>query len=158
MGRCYFEGIGTAKDEVYAVECFEKEIPFEHIDSYNRLGKAYFFGRGVAQDYNKAFELLSHAYDMGSKWGVFYLGKCCFQGWGTPQDYGRARMFLDQVDWNYWEADYLRGMIFARGLGVAEDIERGVAFLQKAGDHPEVKEELKNYKRTMLGFGKWVRR
>ena len=49
-------------------------------------------------------------------------------------------------------------MIFARGLVVAEDIERGVAFLQKAGDHQEAKEELKNYKKTMLGFGKWVRR
>ncbi len=158
MGRCYAEGIGTAKNEAYSVECFQKELPLGHIDSHNRLGKAYFFGRGVAQDYNKAFELLSYAYDKGSKWGVFYLGKCCFYGYGTPQDYTRARMFLDQVDWNYWEADYLRGMIFARGLGVAEDIERGVAFLQKAGDHQEAKEELKNYKKTMLGFGKWVRR
>ncbi len=158
VGRCYAEGIGTAKNEAYSVECFQKELPFGHIDSHNRLGKAYFFGRGVVQDYNKAFELLSYAYDKGSKWGVFYLGKCCFYGYGTPQDYTRARMFLDQVDWNYWEADYLRGMIFARGLGVAEDIERGVAFLQKAGDHQEAKEELKNYKKTMLGFGKWVRR
>ena len=158
VGRCYAEGIGTAKNEAYSVECFQKELPLGHIDSHNRLGKAYFFGRGVAQDYNKAFELLSYAYDKGSKWGVFYLGKCCFYGYGTPQDYTRARMFLDQVDWNYWEADYLRGMIFARGLGVAEDIERGVAFLQKAGDHQEAKEELKNYKKTMLGFGKWVRR
>ena len=58
----------------------------------------------------------------GSKWGVFYLGKCYFYGLGTPQDYSRALQFLDEVDWNYWEADYLRGMIYARGLGVAEDI------------------------------------
>ncbi|MDE7266234.1 MAG: hypothetical protein K2N89_02055 [Lachnospiraceae bacterium] len=158
VGRCYAEGIGTAKDEAYSIECFEKDLAYEHINSFDRLGKAYYFGRGVAQDYNKAFEMLSRGYNMGSKFGVFYLGKCCFEGWGTPRDYGRARMFLEQVDWGYWEADYLLGMIYGRGLGVPEDVEKGVAYLQKAGDHAEVKEEMRNYKKTLLGFGKWVRR
>lgn len=156
VGRCYMEGIGTEKDQTYAVQCFEKEIPSGNIGSYNYLGKAYFFGRGVAQDYAKAFQLLSYAYNKGSKWGVFYLGKCYFYGLGTPQDYSRALQFLDEVDWNYWEADYLRGMIYARGLGVAEDIPKGVAYLQKAGNHQEAKEELLHYKKTL--FGKWKRR
>lgn len=156
VGRCCAEGIGTAKDEAYAVKCYEKGIPSGDIDSYNHLGKAYFRGTGVPVDYEKAFGLLSYAYDRGSRWGVFYLAKCCFNGWGTPQDYVRARQFLDQVDWNYWEADYLRGMIYGQGLGVAADIPRGVAYLQKAGNHPEVKTELARYKKTL--FGKWVRR
>lgn len=156
VGRCYAEGIGTAKDEAYAVKCYEKGIPSGDISSYNQLGKAYFRGIGVPVDYEKAFGLLSYAYDRGSRWGVFYLAKCCFNGWGTPQDYVRARQFLDQVDWNYWEADYLRGMIYGQGLGVAADIPRGVAYLQKAGNHPEVKTELARYKKTL--FGKWVRR
>ncbi len=110
----------------------------------------------MAQDYAKAFQLLSYAYNKGSKWGVFYLGKCYFYGLGTPQDYSRALQFLDEVDWNYWEADYLQGMIYARGLGVAEDIPKGVAYLQKAGNHQEAKEELLHYKKTL--FGKWKRR
>jgi len=156
VGRCCAEGIGTAKDEAYAVKCYEKGIPSGDIDSYNHLGKAYFRGTGVPVDYEKAFGLLSYAYDRGSRWGVFYLAKCCFNGGGTPQDYVRARQFLDQVDWNYWEADYLRGMIYGQGLGVAADIPRGVAYLQKAGNHPEVKTELARYKKTL--FGKWVRR
>lgn len=156
VGRCYAEGIGTAKDEAYAVKCYEKEIPSGNIGSYNQLGKAYLKGTGVPVDYKKAFQLLSYAYDKGSRWGVFYLAKCCFNGWGTPQDYVRARQFLDQVDWNYWEADYLRGMIYSQGLGVPADIPRGVAYLQKAGDHPDVKAELAKYKKTL--FGKWVRR
>lgn len=155
VGRCYFEGIGTEKDEAYAVQCFEKEIPFGELDSHNRLGKAYFFGRGVPLDYAKAFQLLSFAYERGSRWGVFYLGKCCFQGWGTPQDYVQARHFLEEVDWSYWEADYLLGVIYGRGLGVAEDIPKAVAHLQAAGNHPEAKEELLKYKKTL--FGKWVR-
>ena len=45
---------------------------------------------------------------------------------------------------------------FMRGLGVAEDIPKGVAHLQKAASHTEAKEELLNYKKTL--FGKWVRR
>ncbi len=156
VGRCYAEGIGTPKDEAYAAECFEKEIPSGNLDGYNRLGKAYLLGLGVSVDHEKAFQLLNHAYEKGSRWGVFYLAKCHFYGWGTPQDHGKALRFLDQVNWNYWEADYLRGLICLQGLGAREDIAMGVAYLQKAGDHPEVKEELRKYKKTL--FGKWVRR
>ena len=50
----------------------------------------------------------------------------------------------------------MRGVIYARGLGVAEDIPKGVAYLQKAGNFSKAKEELLNYKKTL--FGKWVRR
>ena len=123
----------------------------------NRLGRAYFLGQGVPQDYAKAFHYLSIAHDKrGSDWGVFYLAKCCFYGLGTPQDYGRALQFLDKVDWQNREADYMRGVIYCQGLGVAADIPKGVAYLQKAGDFSKAKEELLNYKKTL--FGKWVRR
>ncbi len=156
VGRCYYDGIGTPRDEARAASCFEKEIPAGNVTAHNLLGRSYFYGKGVSQDYDRAFRLLSFAHDKGSKWGVLYLAKCCFYGWGTPQDYVRGRQFLDEMNWNYWEADYLRGLIFGRGLGVAANAAVAVSFLQKAGDHPEVREELANYKKTF--FGKWVRR
>lgn len=156
VGRCYAQGIGTPKDEAYAARCYEKGIPTGDVTSHNLLGEAYFLGRGVEQDYEKAFRLLSYASGRGSKYGVFFLAKCCYNGWGTPRDYAAARQYLDRVDWNYWEADYLRGMIYGHGLGVAEDIPKAVGYLQKAGDHPEAKEELGRYRKTL--FGKWVRR
>ncbi len=156
VGRCYYEGIGAEKDEAYAVKCFEKDIPGGNVRAYNLLGKAYFYGKGVSQDYMKAYELMSFAHDRGSNWGVFYLAKLSFYGWGTAQDYGRALRFLNEMNWNYWEADYLRGMIYGQGLGVAADIPKAIACLQKAGDHPEVKEELRHYKKSF--FGKWSRR
>lgn len=84
------------------------------------------------------------------------MAKLSFYGWGTAQDYGRALRFLNEMNWNYWEADYLRGMIYGQGLGVAADIPKAIACLQKAGDHPEVKEELRHYKKSF--FGKWSRR
>ena len=110
----------------------------------------------MEQNYTEAIRLLTYACDKGSKYGLFYLAKCYFNGWGTPQDYVRARQYLDKVDWNYWEADYLRGLLYGNGLGVAADIPKAVGFLQKAGDHPEARAELAKYKKTL--FGKWVRR
>nr|WP_325179906.1 hypothetical protein [uncultured Oscillibacter sp.] len=159
VGTIYFDGKGVEQDEAYAVSCFEKELArdAEHIGSNNLLGKAYFYGRGVPQDYAKAYQLLTLAHDKGNtNWGVYYLAKCCFKGWGTPQDYGKALQYLNEMDWNYWEKDYMLGVIYARGLGVAEDIPKGVAHLQKVASHAEAKEELLNYKKTL--FGKWVRR
>ena len=112
----------------------------------------------MPQDYAKAYYHLSYAYEKrGSEWGVFYLAKCCFYGLGTPQDYGKALQFLNKVDWKNQEADYMRGVIYAQGLGgVSADIPKGVAYLQKAGNFTKAKEELLHYKKTL--FGKWVRR
>ena len=160
VGWFYWDGMGVEKDPAYAVACFEKELARnpDQTGANNLLGRAYFLGQGVPQDYAKAFQHLSIAHDkQGSKWGVFYLAKCCFYGLGTPQDYGRALQFLNEVDWKNQEADYMRGFIYARGLGgVQEDIPKGVEYLQKAGDFSKAKEELLHYKKTF--FGKWVRR
>lgn len=111
---------------------------------------------GVSQDYTKAYSYLYHAYNKGSKCGVFFLAKCFFYGLGTGQDYNLARQLLERMNWNYWEADYLRGMIYANGLGVTQDILKGVAYLQKISDYEEARLELSHYKKTL--FGKWVRR
>ncbi len=159
IGWFYFDGKGVEQDYAYAVSCYEKALALNplHMGGNNHLGRAYFQGKGVPQDYAKAYQYLSVAHDKrGSKWGVFYLAKCCFYGLGTPQDYGKALRYLDEMDWDHWEANYLRGMMYGRGLGVAVDIPKAVALLQKAGNHPEPKEELLHYKKTL--FGKWVRR
>lgn len=159
VGRCYFSGEGAAKDEAYAVSCFEKELERNplHEGANNLLGKAYLFGEGVPQDYARAYQHLYTAYyEHDSKWGVFYLAKCHFNGWGTPQDYVKALEFLEKVNWQNKEADYMRGYIYARGLGVPEDIKKGAEYLKKAGNFDKAKEELLHYKKTLLG--KWVRR
>ncbi|WP_295741966.1 tetratricopeptide repeat protein [uncultured Oscillibacter sp.] len=159
VGELYFAGKGVEKDAARAVSFYEKELARDpgHTGANNMLGKAYFLGEGVQQDYAKAFHHLSFAYyERQNKWGVFYLAKCCFYGLGTPQDYGRALQFLKEVDWANREADYMRGCIYARGLGVPEDIKKGVEYLQKAGNFDKAKEELLHYKKTL--FGKWIRR
>lgn len=160
IGSMYWEGQGVEKDRAYAVSCYEKELTRDpnHMGGNNHLGRAYFLGEGVPQDYAKAYHHLSIAYfKLKSTWGSFYLAKCAFNGWGTPQDYAQALRFLNDVTLKNQEADYMRGFIYARGLGgVAEDIPKGVAFLQSAGNFSKAKEELLHYKKTL--FGKWVRR
>ena len=160
VGRCYFNGEGVEQNDVYAVECFEKELARNpiHPGACNLLGKAYFFGRGVQKDYAKAYHYLFTAYDkQDSTWGVFYLAQCSFNGWGTSKDYGKTIEFLNKMTFENAEADYMRGFIYARGLGgVPEDIKKGIGYLQKAGNLDEAKEELSHYKKNL--FGKWVRR
>ncbi len=156
VGRCYLNGIGTPKDEAFAAQCFEKDAATGNINGCNYLGRAYFNGAGVPQDYVKAFQLLFSAYKKGSTWGVYYLGKCCFDGLGAPQDYAQARVFLERVDWDNSEVFYMLGYIYGRGLGVAQDIPKAVAYLKKAVGNRDAKEELLHYKKTL--FGKWVRR
>ena len=158
LGKIYELGrLGVQKDPAYAAQCYEKGLADpDNILCYNRLGALYCDGEGVPQDYARGFQLLKHAYGKGNAWGVYYLGTCCFYGRGTRQDYGEARKYLEQVDWNNREAFYCLGVIYGRGLGVAEDIPKAVKYLQDAKDFPAAREELLNYKKTL--FGKWVRR
>lgn len=159
IGLAYENGETVPKDLAYAAKCYEKGAcapSGKRVGCSNRLGAFYYDGDGVERDYAKSFQLLKYAYDQGSTWGVCYLGKCYFRGWGTQQDYGKAREMLEQVDWVNREAYYMLGVIYGQGLGVPEDIKKGVEYLQKAGDRKEAKEELLKYKKTL--FGKWVRR
>ena len=52
--------------------------------------------------------------------------------------------------------NYGLGIIYAEGLGVEEDIKKGVGYLQKVKDDRRAKEALLRYKKNI--FGKWVRR
>ena len=161
LGLCYEWGNGTEKDMEKAAQCYTRGLDtYTHrIGCSNRLGSLYYYGKGVPQDYAKAFQLLKWAFDRdnSNNWGVYYLGSCYAHGYGTQQDYALARKFLEMVDWDSPSADYLLGYLYARGLGGPEDIAKGVALLQRAGDHADAKEELKHYKKTFFG-GKWVRR
>ncbi|MBM6924662.1 hypothetical protein [Pseudoflavonifractor phocaeensis] len=46
--------------------------------------------------------------------------------------------------------------LYCNGLGVPVGIAKGAEYLQKVGDDPGAKQELRHYKKTL--FGKWVRR
>ena len=65
--------------------------------------------------------------------------------------------FVVYFKWTSPEKNFVLGVLYAQGLGGApQDIAKGVAFLQKAGDYRPAKEELMHYKKGF--FGKWKRR
>ena len=47
-------------------------------------------------------------------------------------------------------------MIYTQGLGVEENIGKGIKYLKAAKGIPEAKAEIKKYKKPFLG--KWVRK
>lgn len=159
IAQFYEEGKVVEQDIPFAIQCYERCLDHPDVTTgcHNALGKIYYTGNGVPQDHVKGYEYMKYAYDRGSKWGLYWLGRACFTGEGTKQDYFTARKYFEEMNWNYWHASYMLGYIYCHGLDVPEDIEKGVGLLQKAGtQHPEVAEELKNYKKTL--FGKWKRK
>ena len=51
---------------------------------------------------------------------------------------------------------YGLGMMYAEGIGVREDIEKGVEYLKAAGNYEPAMEALKHYKKSL--FGVWRRK
>ena len=81
---------------------------------------------------------------------------CYLFGFGCQRDPVRARALFEEAKYSSDRKNYGLGIIYADGLGVPEDIAKGVAFFQKAGNYPPAQEALLRFKKSM--FGKWVRR
>ena len=160
-GYAYEYGLGGPKDEARAAAYYERGIRASYIQNAaccTRLAQLYYFGQGVPQDYEKAFRLFQKGDELsGQNQGAYFLGYCCAFGLGTAQDYAAARAYLERIDWDCPDGFYLLGWLYCHGKGGPEDIDKGVALLRKAGDHPEAKEELTHYRQTLL-TRRWVRR
>lgn len=159
-GYLYEQGIGVPQDYARAAEYYVRALDAPSASpapAAAHLGMLAYSGFGVPKDYDRAFQLLQWADRMGNQMGVFYLGLCYTYGHGTPQDYARARECLEAFPGDDPDKCYLLGWMYCRGLGGPEDIPRGVALLQKAGDYPEAKEELSHYRKTLF-TRQWVRR
>lgn len=153
VGDIYWDGKVVERNMAYALECFEKTASYGN-DPYacRRAGDMYFRGLGTAQDYACAVQYLEkkeEPYDDDK------LGLCYLLGYGCEQDVVRGRMLLERSGETVYR-NYGLGMMYAEGLGVGENIEKGVEYLKAAGDYGPAKEALKNYKKSL--FGVWRRR
>lgn len=159
VGYAYRFGETVEQDLSKALACFEKSAPYGRDSvSCNQLGEMYFLGRGVKQDYATAVQYLERCYAIiPENTNLGMLGVCCLLGWGCAQDPVRGRTLLTLPycsDSRY--KFYGLGRMYAEGIGVPEDIEKGVRYLQKAGDYEPAREALKQYKKSI--FGVWRRR
>ena len=156
-GYAYYYGDGAEKDLSRALECFEKSAPYgEDPYSCGMAGAMYFLGQGAPQDYAKAVQYLEHCFVLGGRdRDTDMLGLCYLLGLGCRQDTARGRALLERSG-NTKYKNYGLGMMFAEGLGVPEDIGKGVEYLRAAGAYEPAREALKNYKKSL--FGIWRRR
>lgn len=158
IGMMYEEGKGVEKDISYALECYEACIKTdESIGGYNRAGAIYYEGQiPGAKDYAKAIHYFEQARSKTNKWNNDRLASCYLHGYGCSPNYAYAKQLLEEVDRNSDLKKYCLGLIYADGLGVPEDIKKGVNYLQAAGNLPEAKQALLRFRKKT--FGKWVRR
>lgn len=151
----YTDGGEVELNYPYAIECLEKTASRGN-DNYacGLLGMLYFRGLGTPQDYGRA------VYYLERKQSDSYndlLGLCCLLGYGCQQDVRRGKELLERGRDGYIR-DYGLGMLYAEGLGVRENIGRGVEYLEKAASagYEPAKEALTHYKKSL--FGVWRRK
>ena len=114
----------------------------------------YFHGYGTAVDYARAIQYLEQddepeyiRYDL--------LGICYLLGYGCQQNPARGKALLEKNKDSIYK-NYGLGMMYAEGIGVRENIGKGVEYLKAAEEYPPAKEALRHYKKSL--FGAWRRR
>ena len=153
----YRVGKYLPKDLSKAAECYERclnqrENTYSKLASANQLGRMYCDGVGVIKDYAKALPLMKLAVETKYPNNLYYLGKCYY---GTGE-YVKARECFENSKVYDMEVNYMWGMIYTQGLGVEENIGKGIKYLKSAKGIPEAKVEIAKYKNPFLG--KWVRK
>ncbi len=158
VGYTYELGKAGPKDVRHAMECYEQGLQDpDQVGCANRAGRLYFLGKdGIPQDYARAVKLFKLARSNKSTWGNDMLGICCLNGWGCQKDYVRAKALFEEADYTSDLKNYGLGLIYADGLGVPEDIKKGVEYLQKVKNYAPAQEALLRFKKGI--FGKWTRR
>jgi len=161
VGKAYQDGKNAPKDVKYAMLCYEHGLDDPHSTGCaNLAGSLYFLGEdGIPQDYARAVQLFERAHAEGNTWGNDKLGICYLLGQGCQRDPIRAKALFEEAQKKKCDTSLLNyglGLIYADGLGVQEDIKKGVEYLQRAKDYPPAQEALLRFRKTF--FGKWVRR
>ena len=158
IGKAFQEGKIVPKDCVQAMKCYEHGLQDpEEVGCANRAGELLFLGQdGVPQDYGRAVQLFERAHAHKNTWANDMLGTCCLFGYGCQKDPARALQLFQEVDYSTNLLNYGLGAIYSQGLGVPEDIKKGVEYFQKCKNYAPAQEALLKFKKTF--FGKWVRR
>ena len=155
VGDLYWDGKDVEHDQSYSIECYEKTAGYGN-DSYacRQLGRMYFNGWGTAVDYARAVQWLER--DKEPEWIKYdLLGICYLLGYGCQQDPARGKAYLEKSKDSSYK-NYGLGMMYAEGIGVRENIEKGVGYLKAAGNYGPAVEALTHYKKSW--FGVWRRK
>lgn len=154
LGKAALLGNGMEKNARLAEKYLTEGLSEEGFGCYNRLGELYFYGGdGVMQNYERAVELFEEARKRGSKWQNDMYAAAKIRGLGCTRDAVFAKQILEEMSGDTELRNYCLGVIYAQGLGVGQDIKKGVSYLNKAPNIEWARQERAKYKRSF--FGKW---
>ena len=90
VGYCYFDGMGTKKDESKAVSWYARAAEHGSAKAQYVLGYCYFSGRGTSTNLDQAFLYFKKAADQNESKGLLWTGYCYQYGKGTDVNYKTA--------------------------------------------------------------------
>ncbi len=156
VGDIYRRGKIVKQDLPYALECYKKTADHGDDDyACSWLGEMYFRGWGTAVDYARAVQYLEQIRE--TKYALYdLLGICYLLGYGCQQHPALGKALLERSEKNTIYKNYGLGMMYAEGIGVRENIAKGVEYLKEAEDYEPAAEALKHYKKSF--FGIWRRK
>lgn len=153
IGQLYtFEG-ELPRDLQKAKQYFEEGIKHSAKETgcKNELGRIYFYGGdGIEKDYDKAFKLFKET-KQENNWCSDMLGTCYLKGLGTTIDYIAAKKEFEIYSAEELSAIGL-GEIYCYGLGVKQNINTGMNYLNQFPDNPRVNEIKSHFKHTLFGW------
>lgn len=167
LATCYGRGYGTQKDLDRAYELYQAAAEAGMGNAYFQLANFYFEGRGnVAVDPEQAMRWLRRSYSFDSNWrAAAEMGVLYQNGYGTvsPDD-EVAFHYLHRVEasghidelWETVAGPVLTalGTAYAFGRGIAQDIDKGTQYLDRAislGFEP-AKPLRKKFIKTIFGW------
>lgn len=133
LGKMYWEGQGTSRDEVEAVKWWRKAAHQGYARAQYNLGLAFKNGRGVTKDLAEAVKWYRRAADQGRPLAQYNLGFMYAEGEGVAKDEAEAvKWWIKAADQGYALAQYNLGIAYGFGRGVARDETEAVKWYRKA--------------------------
>ena len=90
LADCYYNGIGTIKDEKQAVYWWQKAANQGNASAQNNLGACYALGKGVIKDAKQSVYWCKKAAEQGVADAQHRLGLCYDFGKGIDEDKNQA--------------------------------------------------------------------
>lgn len=140
MGRIYLIGDGIPKDEIKAVEYFQKSAEKGNAKAYKELSDCYLKGKGVSIDKIRAIELANKSLELGCTEAKKTLGDIYFEqakdyrdGIGVLKNEQKAiDLFWKSTEFENTKAYNALARCYLSGMGVPEDGSKGLELAMKS--------------------------
>lgn len=137
LGFYYSKGIGVPKNQVKAVELFQKAAEQKYPAALSNLGSCYEHGLGgLTQDAESALKNYEAAAQLGYAEAENNIGFMYGEGELVEKDYAKAvKHYTIAAEKNYPQAERNLAYCYERGCGVPKSFDEAVRLYTRAAEH-----------------------